>query len=241
AVGARIIAIVARSLAVGARIIAIVARSLAVGARSLAIVARSLAVGARSLAIVARSLAVGARSLAIGARRLAIGARITAVGARSLAVGARSLAIGARSLAIGARIIAVGLAMACAHGAAAPRGPAADVRAEVDKAETAEKARQHDVARAHYQRAIAAARDAESIAFARHEYAETLVSWGEAPQRAEQLAPRDTRPRTALAALYWKRGDRAAAAREYRGLLELDLPDRLRAKVEWALAELAKR
>ena len=180
-----------------------------------------------------------------------------------------------------ALVVALGLATGCAHGAAAPRGPAADVRAEVDKAETAEKARQHDVARAHYQRAIAAAHDAESIAFARHEYAETLVSWGEAPearaqleiavaanpadpgawhdlgllrhhagddagaiaalQRAEQLAPRDTRPRTALAALYWKRGDRAAAAREYRGLLELDLPDRLRAKVEWALAELAKR
>ena len=169
---------------------------------------------------------------------------------------------------------------ACAH-TATPRGPAAAVRAEVDKAETAEKARQHDVARAHYQRAIAAARDAESIAFARHEYAETLVSWGEAPEaraqleiavtanpadagawhdlgllrhyggddpgavqalrRAAQLAPRDTRPRTALAALYWKRGDRADAAREYRGLLELDLPDRLRAMVEWALTELAKR
>jgi tetratricopeptide (TPR) repeat protein len=177
-------------------------------------------------------------------------------------------------------VVAIGLATACAHGTAARRGPAADVRAEVDRAEAAEKARQHDVARAHYQRAIAAARDAESIAFARHEYAETLISWGEAPearaqleiavaanpadpgawhdlgllrhhagddagaiqalQRAEQLAPRDTRPRTALAALYWKRGDRASAAREYRGLLELDLPDRLRARVEWALAELAK-
>jgi Flp pilus assembly protein TadD len=169
---------------------------------------------------------------------------------------------------------------ACAHGAA-PRGPAAVVRGEVDQAETAEKQRQHDVARTHYQRAIAAAHDPDSIAFARHEYAETLVSWGEAPEaraqleiavaanpsdpgswhdlgllrhhagddagaivalrRAEELAPRDVRPRTALAALYWKRGDRDRAAREYRGMLELDLPDRLRAKVEWALAELAKR
>lgn len=169
---------------------------------------------------------------------------------------------------------------ACAHGAA-PRGPAAGVRAEVDQAETAEKKRQHDVARTHYQRAIAAAHDPDSIAFARHEYAETLVSWGEAPEaraqleiavaanpsdpgswhdlgllrhhagddagaivalrRAEELAPRDVRPRTALAALYWKRGDRDRAAREYRDMLELDLPDRLRAKVEWALAELAKR
>jgi Flp pilus assembly protein TadD len=175
--------------------------------------------------------------------------------------------------------LAGALFAACAHGATT-RGPAVDVRAEVAQAETAEKARQHEVARTHYQRAIAAAHDPESIAFARHEYADTLVSWGEAPEaraqleiavganpadpgswhdlgllrhhagddagaiqalmRAEQLAPQDVRPRTALAALYWKRGDRASAAREYRGLLELDLPDRLRAKVEWALTELAK-
>src|SRR5262245_37418413 len=134
-----------------------------------------------------------------------------------------------------------------AHGTA-PRGPAAVVRAEVDQAETAEKQRQHDVARAHYQRAIAAAKDPDSIAFARHEYAETLVSWGEAPEaraqleiavaanpsdpgswhdlgllrhhagddagaivalrRAEELAPRDVRPRTAPGALYRTRGDR---------------------------------
>jgi Flp pilus assembly protein TadD len=169
---------------------------------------------------------------------------------------------------------------ACAHAAPAPPGPAAAVRAEVDRADTAEQARRHDLARAHYQRAIALARDADSIGFARHEYAETLVSWGELPEaraqlelavtaqpgdasawhdlgllrhhagddpgaiaalaRAEQLAPRDVRPRTALAALYWQRGDKASAAREYRGMLALELPDRLRAKVEWALAELAK-
>jgi Flp pilus assembly protein TadD len=168
--------------------------------------------------------------------------------------------------------------IACAHAPA--RGPAAGVRAEVDQAEAAEQRRQHDVARQHYQRAIAQARDPDSIAFARHEYAETLVTWGEAPEaraqleiaataspgdpgvwhdlgmlrhnagddagaiealtRAEQLAPRDVRPRKALAALYWKRGDKANAAREYRALLELDIPERLRLKVEWALAELAK-
>jgi tetratricopeptide (TPR) repeat protein len=167
---------------------------------------------------------------------------------------------------------------ACAH--AAPAGPAAPVRAEVDRADAAEQARRHDLAREHYQRAIALAHDADSIGFARHEYAETLVTWGEAPEaraqlelavaaqpgdasawhdlgllrhhagddpgaiaalaRAEQLAPRDVRPRTALAALYWQRGDKASAAREYRGMLALELPDRLRAKVEWALAELAK-
>lgn len=167
---------------------------------------------------------------------------------------------------------------ACAH--AAPAGPAAAVRAEVDRADAAEQARRHDLAREHYQRAIALAHDADSLGFARHEYAETLVTWGELPEaraqlelavavqpgdasawhdlgllrhhagddpgaiaalaRAEQLAPRDVRPRTALAALYWQRGDKASAAREYRGMLALELPDRLRAKVEWALAELAK-
>jgi tetratricopeptide (TPR) repeat protein len=172
-------------------------------------------------------------------------------------------------------------AAACAHAPPPPPpGPAAAVRAEVDQAETAERARRHDLARAHYERAIALSHDPGSAAFARHEYAETLVSWGEtraaraqleaavvaqpgdpgawhdlgllrhaagddetaiaALARAEQLAPDDVRPRTALAALYWKRGDKASAAREYRAMLALDLPDRLRAKVEWALAELAK-
>jgi len=169
---------------------------------------------------------------------------------------------------------------ACAHAAPAAPGPAATVRAEVDRADAAEQARRHDLARDHYQRAIALARDADSMGFARHEYAETLVTWGELPEaraqleiavaaqpgdasawhdlgvlrhhegddpgaiaalaRAEQLAPRDVRPRTALAALYWRRGDKASAAREYRGMLALELPDRVRAKVEWALAELAK-
>jgi len=178
-----------------------------------------------------------------------------------------------------AAVLTAWLLAACAH-PAPPRGPAVTVRSEIEQAETAEKARRHDVARTHYQRAIAAAQDPTSIAFARHEYAETLVTWGEAPEaraqleaavaaepgdpsawhdlgllrhnagdergaiaalgRAEQLAPRDVRPRKALAALYWSTGDKASAAREYHELLALDLPERLRAKVEWALAELAK-
>lgn len=181
---------------------------------------------------------------------------------------------------IRARLVPIWLVAACAHGAPAARGPTAVVRTEITAAETAEQSRQHDVARTHYQRAIEAARDPGSIAFARHEYAETLVTWGETPEaraqleiavtanptdasvwhdlgllrhqagddpgaiqallRAEQLVPRDPRPRTALAALYWKRGDKPNATHEYRGLLELELPDRLRAKVEWALTELAK-
>jgi Flp pilus assembly protein TadD len=54
-------------------------------------------------------------------------------------------------------------------------------------------------------------------------------------------APDDARPRIALAAMLWKTGDRAGALAEYRGLLRLQLPDRVRAKVEWAIAELNKR
>lgn len=176
-------------------------------------------------------------------------------------------------------VAAVALIAGCAH-RPPPRGPAAAVRSEITAAETAERARRHDLARTHYQRAIAEAHDPDSIAYARHEYAETLVTWGEAPEaraqleiaaiaspadasvwhdlgmlrhnagddpaaiqalaRAEQLAPKDARPRKALAALYWKRGDKASAALEYRRMLELDLPDAVRAKVEWALVELAK-
>jgi len=179
-----------------------------------------------------------------------------------------------------ARLAPIWIVAACAHGTPPPRGPTVAVRAEIAEAEAAERSRHHDVARTHYQRAIEAARDPDSIAFARHEYAETLVTWGEAPEaraqleiaatanpadasvwhdlgllrhstgddpgailalaRAEQLVPNDARPRTALAALYWKRGDKANATREYRGLLALELPERVRAKVEWALAELAK-
>ena len=158
--------------------------------------------------------------------------------------------------------------------------PSAVVRAEVDQAETAEKARRHDVARGHYQRAVAEAKDPPSISFARREYAETLISWGELAEAIAQLegavaaepkdaaawhdlgilrhnqgddvraldalehakaaSPRDPRPRVALAALRWSRGDRAGATAEYKALLELELPDRLRDKVKWALAELAK-
>ncbi len=175
-------------------------------------------------------------------------------------------------------VTALALAAACGH--PAPRTPSDAVRAEVQRAETAERARQHDVARGHYQRAVAAAKDPPSIGFARREYAETLVSWGEIPEAIAQLegavaampddaaawhdlgilrhnqgddvraldaleharasSPRDPRPRVALAALRWTRGDRAGAATEYRALLELDLPDRLRDKVKWALVELAK-
>lgn len=59
-------------------------------------------------------------------------------------------------------------------------------------------------------------------------------------RRARALRPSDPRPRIALAALLWRRGDRAGAAREYRALLDLDLPPKVRARVEWALDALAR-
>lgn len=176
-------------------------------------------------------------------------------------------------------LVAILAVAACGH-PPPPRAPSDVVQTEIHKAETAERARQHDVARTHYQRAVAEAKDPPSISFARREYAETLISWGEiaeaiaqlegavaarpddaaawhdlgilrhnqgddvraldALEHAREASPRDPRPRVALAALRWSRGDRAGATVEYRALLELDLPDRLRDKVKWALTELAK-
>jgi tetratricopeptide (TPR) repeat protein len=162
----------------------------------------------------------------------------------------------------------------------APKPPSVDVRSEIERAETAEKARKHDVARVHYERAVANARDPASISFARREYAETLISWGEYPaaieqleaalaarpedpaawhnlgmlrhnqgdapgaiaalERARDLAPKKYDPRVALAALRWKLDDRQGALAEYKALLELELPARLRKKVEWAVGVLSK-
>jgi Flp pilus assembly protein TadD len=178
------------------------------------------------------------------------------------------------------RALLVLFLVACGGRPAAPPQPAFDVRTEIEQAEKAEKARQHDVAKLHYERAVAGARDPASGAYARREYAETLVTWGEYPlaiehlrvvvqlapgdprawhdlgillhnrgdnpgaiqalERARDLSPKSPAPRIALAALRWKLGEKQAAADEYRKLLDLDLPERLRAKVEWALQQLAK-
>jgi tetratricopeptide (TPR) repeat protein len=59
-------------------------------------------------------------------------------------------------------------------------------------------------------------------------------------EKAKALAPDDARPRVALAALLWEHGAKAAAKREYEALLLLDLPPRLREKVEWAIGELSR-
>ena len=57
--------------------------------------------------------------------------------------------------------------------------------------------------------------------------------------RARDLAPKDQRPRIALAALYWKLGDRPRALAEYQALARLDLPPRLKEKVLWAIRTLS--
>lgn len=73
-------------------------------------------------------------------------------------------------------------------------------------------------------------------------------------ERSKQLAPRAWIPRRDLAVLHWTRGEgrtadpdpqvaarhRAAALDEYRAMLDLDLPDRLREKVRWAIGVLSK-
>jgi Tfp pilus assembly protein PilF len=73
-------------------------------------------------------------------------------------------------------------------------------------------------------------------------------------EKSKTLAPRAWIPRRDLAVLHWSRGEgrtadpdpvkaaehRAAALAEYRAMLELELPPRLREKVEWAIAALSK-
>lgn len=172
-------------------------------------------------------------------------------------------------------IVAVG---ACAHAPA--RAPGDPVTTELSRAEAAERARQHDQARIHYERAVASAKDPASTGLAHREFAETLATWGEleqarthyeaavaatpgdpiawhdlgivranvaigdlpgalfALQRAKALAPTALPPRRDLAVLHWKLGHRAEALAEYREMLQLDLPPRLREKVKWAIDQL---
>lgn len=161
-------------------------------------------------------------------------------------------------------------------------GPSNAVKLEVERAEKAEEAREHDKARKHYELAIASAKDPQSIGFARREFAETLATWGEiesargqlekavaatpddpvawqmlgivrasdaikdipgafaALEKSKQLAPRSYIPRRDLAVLHWKVGERDKALAEYKAMLEIDLPERLREKVKWAIDELSK-
>jgi tetratricopeptide (TPR) repeat protein len=162
----------------------------------------------------------------------------------------------------------------------APHAPVDNVRADIVRAEDAEKARRHDEARAFYERAVGEARTPASLHFAHREYGETLATWGEvdaakvhleaavaavdsdpiawqmlgivrnklgdvpgafaALEKSKQLAPRAWIPRRDLAVLHWSLGQRDAALAEYRAMLDLDLPARLREKVEWAIGVLSK-
>lgn len=198
-----------------------------------------------------------------------------------------------RSLAACAALATLVLA-AC--GRKPPATPVQDniVRVEIEKAEAAEQKREHLIARQHYEKAVAAARDPASIGYARREFGETLATWGEfaearsqletsvaavetdpiawqmlgvvrhklgdiagafvALEKSKALAPRSWIPRQTLAALHWIRGEgrsadpdpakadqhRAAALAEYQAMLDLELPARLREKVEWAVGVLSK-
>ena len=59
-------------------------------------------------------------------------------------------------------------------------------------------------------------------------------------EKSKELAPRSYIPRRDLAVLYWKVGRKKDALAEYKAMLELDLPTRLRDKVEWAIVQLEK-
>ncbi len=177
--------------------------------------------------------------------------------------------------------LAVG-AWACGANKPAASEPSDTVKRWIRRAENAEQNRDHEVARKHYERAIAEAKDAVSVGFARREFAETLATWGEidsargqlekavaarpddpiawqmlgivrasdavkdidgafeALERSKELAPHSYIPRRDLAVLHWKLGHKKKALAEYKGMLKLDLPNRVRDKVEWAIEELQK-
>ena len=158
--------------------------------------------------------------------------------------------------------------------------PSANVRADIERAEDAERHRRHDEAAADYEHAIADARDPTSTNIAHREYAETLETWGEvdraiteleaavaaraddvaawndlgvlyhhrgddaraltALETSKRLAPADWRPRRQLAALLMAMHDYERASGEYREMLALDLPDRIRDAVHRALVMLSQ-
>jgi Tfp pilus assembly protein PilF len=114
--------------------------------------------------------------------------------------------------------LAAATTAACATAAPpAPTGPSALVRADIDRAETAEKARRHDLARQHYQQAVADAHDPASQRFARREFAETLETWGELAEATAQLEgavaarPDDAASWHDLGFLRFEQGDTAGA------------------------------
>jgi len=100
-----------------------------------------------------------------------------------------------------------------------------------------------EAARDHFEAAIAAA-PANPIAW--QELGIVRNGLGDVPgafaalEKSKQLAPRAWIPRRDLAVLHWKLGQRAEALAEYRAMLELELPPRLREKVQWAIDQLTR-
>lgn len=142
-------------------------------------------------------------------------------------------------------VAAAALAAACgARGPAHPapgRGPSAQVRADIDRAERAELARRHDLARTAYEQAVADAHDPASVAIARREFAETLETWGATGEAIAQLqaavraAPGDVGSWHDLGILYHVQGDdsRAVTALEHARSLA---PRSLRVRIALAAA-----
>lgn len=100
-----------------------------------------------------------------------------------------------------------------------------------------------DAAKTHLEASIAAV-DTDPIAWqmlgiVRHKLGDIPGAFA-ALEKSKQLAPRAWVPRRDLAVLHWSQGHRAEALAEYRAMLDLDLPPRLREKVEWAIGVLEK-
>src|SRR5262249_4862356 len=121
-----------------------------------------------------------------------------------------------------------------------------DTRAQVRDAEDAERARKHDVARVKYERAIADAKDPESIGYARGRYGETLLTWGELQAGAAQLEasvaayPKDPAPWHDLGLVREQNGDLQGAVDAFEhaeALVPSDWRPRISlAELRWNLA-----
>ncbi len=143
------------------------------------------------------------------------------------------------------RVLRVALVLVVGSCAArqTPTVPAPAVWSEVTRAEAAERQRRHDVARHHYERAVAAARDPASLAFARREFADTLLTWGEDVEAMQQLegvvaaTPTDASAWHDLGVLRQLRGDTVhavVALERAKSLAPRDLrPRRTLAAIHW--------
>jgi len=146
------------------------------------------------------------------------------------------------------RRLALAVVLACGS-PPAPRGPSPTVRGDVERAEDAEKSRRHDLARARYEQAITDAKDPASEGFARHEYAETLATWGEFDAAIAQLErtvavrPQDAAAWHDLGFLEFQQGDAPAAIRDLEQAKQLapadPRPRKTLAVIRWKSGDLA--